>query len=521
LYYVCKGGGKETWAPRFTYTGFQYAEISGLKEKPDADSVQAVFVRSAIEKTGDFSCSHELLNQQYEASLLSMEGNVHSLPEDCPHREKCGWLGDAHATADLCLYNYDIFRFYAKYNRDIQDSLIKRYNDGSGTFKIGERKSKVPKGIKGVPTFVAPGKRSARLGSIDWGVACLILPWRMYLHTGDVQSFEPHYEHVKDFISFYRTYKNENGVIDNGLGDWCPPRWDRRKAPEFMECHPFVSGTAFYYQALKIASEMADVLGDRKFSRQCRKEAKEIKAAFNDVYLKEIENSDLKHYGSQTATVMALNLGMVESADVASRVEALVHDIIHRHDGHHSCGIHGQRHLYSVLADHGQDELAYQMLTDMTFPSPGYVLSCGLSTWPERRFEWKNVRLSNSFNHPMNGAFAAFMHESLGGIRPDESKPGYQHFVLKPHLTGQLDWTKAQFESPYGLIRSDWKNDADSFVWEIEIPPNATATVFVPCSADQELTEKLSANQAITVNENQLTWRQLDVGSGVYRFVVK
>jgi alpha-L-rhamnosidase len=525
LFYVCKGGGEESWAPRFTYTGFQYVEISGLDSEPDAGSVQAVFVRSAIEKTGNFSCSHELLNQQYKASLLSMEGNVHSLPEDCPHREKCGWLGDAHATADLCLYNYDIFRFYAKYNRDIQDSLIKRYNDGSGTFKIGERKSKVPKELKGIPTFVAPGKRSARLGSIDWGVAYLILPWRMYLHTGDAQSFEPHYEHVKDFISFFRTYKNEDGVIDNGLGDWCPPRWDRRKAPEFMECHPFVSGTAFYYQALKIAGAMADVLDDQMFGRQCQKEAEEIKAAFNNVYLKPIENSNLKHFGSQTATVMALRLGMVDSADAESRVEALVHDINHRHDGHHSCGIHGQRHLYSVLAEHGQDELAYKMLTDTTFPSPGYVLSCGLSTWPERRFEWKKVRYSNSFNHPMNGGFAAFMHESLGGIQPDPQKPGYQHFVLKPHLTDQLDWTNATIESPYGKIRSDWKNEADTFVWEIEVPPNSTATVFIPCSETQEVKESDQAieleNKTDPITSKNHSWRRLNVGSGLYRFIVK
>jgi alpha-L-rhamnosidase len=520
LYYVCKGGGEESWSPRFTYTGFQYAEISGLASAPDADSVQAVFVRSAIEKTGDFSCSDELLNQQLQASLLSLEGNVHSVPEDCPHREKCGWLGDAHATADLCLYNYDILTFYSKFNQDIKDGLTTRYGKGDGgNFKVGKRISKVPAGLGGLPTFVAPGKRTSGLGSLDWGVAYLILPWQMYLHSGDAEVFKPHFAHIKDFIEYFKAYKTKDGVINNGLGDWCPPRWDRRKAPEYMECHPHVSGTAFYYSALKIAGQMAQVLGDEPYSRQCLKEANEIKSAFEKVYLKPIENTDLKYFGSQTATAMALRLGMIDPEDVAGRVDALVYDINQLHDGHHSCGIHGLRHLYTVLADGGRDDLVYKMLTDTTFPSPGYILSCGLSTWPERCFEWKKVRYSNSFNHPMNGGFAAFMHESVGGIRPDPEAPGYKHFRLKPHLTQQLDWAKASIESPYGLIRSEWKNEVETFQWEVEIPPNTSATVYVPNLNQGKLTldGKLFSAKAAVVKIGQQMWLKCELGSGVHR----
>lgn len=524
LYYVCKGNGKESWAPRFTYSGFQYVEISGLSAAPDADSVQAVFVRSAIEKTGSFASSNEMLNRQYEASLLSLEGNWHSVPEDCPHREKCGWLGDAHATADLCLYNYDIFRFYSKFNRDIQDGLTKRYGKGDGgNFKVGKRLADVPKGLQGLPTFVAPGRRTSGLGSIDWGVAYLILPWQMYLHSGDAEAFKPHFTHIKDFITYFRCYKTKDGVINNGLGDWCPPRWDRRKAPEFMECQPHVSGTAFYFQALKIASQMAKVLGDETYSQQCLKEAEEIRQAFDSVYLKPIEGTDLKYFGSQTATTMALRLAMVPDKQQEARVEALVHDINQLHDGHHSCGIHGQRHLYTVLADHGRDDLAFKMLTDTTFPSPGYVLSQGLSTWPERRFEWDKVRYSNSFNHPMNGGFVAFMHESLGGVCPQADAPGFRHFVLKPHLTEQLDWVKTSVESPYGTIRSSWNSHDGVFAWEIEIPSNTRATIYVPRRDGAELFEsgQKCKRTFSTIRDNRHQWYQLTVGSGVYRFEVK
>jgi alpha-L-rhamnosidase len=509
LLYVCHGKGEESWAPRFSYSGFQYVEIRGLSTAPVEGSIEAVFVRSAVRKTGAFACSHDLLNKQYAVSLLSLESNWHALPEDCPHREKCGWLGDAHATADLCLYNYDMARFYAKFLRDIEDSL-----------RVDQRVRKVLRNSAGVPTMVAPGKRANRVANIDWGVAYLILPWQMYLHTGDVEAFRPHYDHVKDFITYYRTFKNTEGVIENGLGDWCPPGWDRRLAPERMECPPFVSGTAFYYQALLIAGQMAEVLGDSDYSRRCGTEAEEIKTAFKSAYLKPLEGSQLEHFGSQTATVMALKLGMVDEEELDGLIAGLLYDIHKLHDGHHSCGIHGLRHLYTVLADHGQADLAFEMLTDTTFPSPGYVLGCGLSTWPERRFEWQKERFRNSFNHPMNGGFAAFMHESLGGIRPDPSAAGYKHFRLKPQLTDHLEWVKSSVDSPYGEIRSEWKHEADSFSWEIEIPVNTTATILIPDSPEKQLMEGGQPFDAklTQVRESQRTWLQCEFGSGIYQF---
>ncbi len=513
-FYICKGNGPESYSPRFVYSGFQYLEITGLAEAPTAETIEAVFVRSALEKTGSFESSNEMLNKQYAASLLSLEGNWHSLPEDCPAREKCGWLGDAHATADLSLYNYDMARMYSKYLRDIQDSLTK-----------DQKARRLLPDSAGVPPQVAPGKRCNNLAQIDWAVAYIIIPWRMYVHTGDAESFKPHYEHFKDFITYYKSYKNKDGVIDNGLGDWCPPNWDRKAAPEFMECHPYVSGTAFYYQALQLISEMALLMDDAEYREWCQEEADRIRKAFDKVNLKPIEGSkNLKHYGSQTATVMALKLGMVPDDEIEDRVEGLVYDINERHDGHHACGIHGLRHLYTVLAENGQDELVYRMLTDTTFPGPGFIMNLGLSTWPERRFDWTKVKFKNSFNHPMNGGFSAFMHESLGGIQPDEKTVGYKHFELKPQLTDQIGWVKTSVESPYGKIRSEWENDGNSFAWTVEVPVNTTATLYIPYHAGAALSESEHRNlqkKLTPIKEGRQVWLPCEVGSGTYSFSVK
>ncbi len=510
LWYLCKGDGAETWSPRFTYTGFQFVEISGVKTAPTKETIQAHMVHSAIRRTGDFTCSDEMLTRQYRTSLLTLEDNWHSLPEDCPHREKCGWLGDAHAAADISFYSYDMSRFFTKFMWDIEDSLTK-----------DARVRKFLKNGPGVPPMVSPGKRANRVGNIDWAVAYVILPWRMYLHTGDRDVFQHHYPRIKDFITYYGSFKDKRGIIADGLGDWCPPRWDRKAAPEFMECHPHVSGTAFYYEALQITGKMAQELGDADYSKWCFEEAKNINRAFHETWLKPVEGSQHQHYGSQTATVMALRFGMTPPAEIPDRMAALEHDIEELHEGHYSCGIHGLRHFYTVLAENDQEALAYRILTDTTFPGPAYILSQGLSTWPERQFEWDKEIYRNSFNHPMQGGFTAFMHESIGGIQPVLAHPGYRHFLLKPHLTSELAWAKTSMESPYGKIRSDWKSSPEEFELKVEVPPNSSATVFLPWKEGRQLREEeqvVETNDRLIKEGHQL-WVKHEIGSGSYHFI--
>ncbi|MEX0330990.1 MAG: family 78 glycoside hydrolase catalytic domain [Puniceicoccaceae bacterium] len=471
MIYIAKGEGTETWSPRFSYHGFQYVEISGLRTEPTTDSLTAVLVHNDLPETGSFECSEELVNRQYTITRNTLEANWHSIPEDCPAREKCGWLGDAHATVDISLYGYDTKRFLAKYCRDIEDSLVAndRYQQFVG---VG----------KGVPPRVAPGKRATdRPAEIDWGVAYVLLPWRLYLHTGDPTVFERHYPALKNFIAYYESMREPGQILANGLGDWCPPLWDRRLAPEYMDCHPHVSGTAFYYAALRIVASMAQLQEEDEFSEYCLLLANEVRDAFNKTYLEDIPGTDTKFYGSQTATIMALQMGMVPEDQLESVIDGLVHDIETVNSGQHSVGIHGLRHLYTVLADFGHEELVARMLLDRDFPGPGYLADYGFSTWPERQFNWdEEPRYRNSMNHPMQGGFAAFFYEGLGGIRPSEEGPGYRVTEFRPRLTLQWDWARVLTASPYGPIESRWKQTIDGLEWKVHVPVNAEGIVYLP-----------------------------------------
>ncbi|MBD5780046.1 family 78 glycoside hydrolase catalytic domain [Pelagicoccus sp. NFK12] len=471
MIYVAKGGGEERWKARFSYHGFQFVEVSGLSAPPHPDTITAELVFSDLKKAGSFECSEDLMNQQWEITRRTLEANWHSIPEDCPAREKCGWLGDAHATSDVSFYGYDMTVFLAKFLRDIEDSLKKdkRYEEVVG------------KG-RGVPTFVAPGKRvTDHPAEIDWAVAYLLVAWDVYLHSGDTVVFDRHFGHFKNFVSYFESMRGPGNILPSGLGDWCPPLWDRKGAPEYMLCHPHVSGTAFYYEALRIVSEIAFLKGEDRYADYCRALAADVKDAFNANYLEVIEGTDARFYGSQTATVMALKFGMVPDGMVPSVVDGLVFDIEKVHEGHHAVGIHGLRHLYTVLSDFGQDELVARMLLDRGFPGPGYLADHGFSTWPERQFNWgEEPRYRNSMNHPMQGGFAAFFFEGIGGIRPLSSAGGYKGFELRPRLMGEIDWATTTKESPYGVIESDWKREGDRIFWQVSIPVNTQAEVYLP-----------------------------------------
>ncbi|MFK7982793.1 MAG: family 78 glycoside hydrolase catalytic domain, partial [Saprospiraceae bacterium] len=184
LKYICKGGGTETWEPKFSYHGFRYVEITGVSEKPSSASIKAVLVATDVAEKGSFVCSDALLNKMDTISKWTIIDNLHGIPEDCPHREKCGWLGDAHAFCEYALYNYEMANFYKKYMEDIRTQMrpVKGKNN--------------PEFVFNVPTMIAPGKRTSTIAKLDWGIATIYLPWYNYLYYGDPSIVLEYYEEM-------------------------------------------------------------------------------------------------------------------------------------------------------------------------------------------------------------------------------------------------------------------------------------------------------------------------------------
>ena len=104
-----------------------------------------------------------------------------------------------------------------------------------------------------------------------------------------------------------------------------------------------------------------------------------------------------------------------------------------------------------------------------------------------------------------------FFHEAVAGIRPDPKQPGFKHTLMKPALTDTLSWAQAEHQSLYGPIKSHWQKKDDVFRWEISIPVNCTATVYVP---GQKVVTPLGATP-MDVEDGYVVFK---IGSGQYTF---
>ncbi|TBN02934.1 hypothetical protein EYD45_10280 [Hyunsoonleella flava] len=505
--YISKGKGLESWEPKLSYHGFRYAKVKGVSTKPDANMIKAVLVATDIQETGSFTSSDDLLNKMHSISKWTIVDNVHGIPEDCPHREKCGWLGDAHAFCEYALYNYDMYDFYKKYMEDIKTQMRPTKGNNNPEIKFQ------------VPTMIAPGKRTSSYAKIDWGVATMYLPWYNYKFYGDDEIVKDYYQPMKGLTDFYLNFKGENGIMQDGMGDWCPPLWDRRKNPSAMECDPIISANTYFYDVLGIMERFAKMNNDKAYEATMKAEKESLKKALNKEFLVGIPNTKHKWYQSQTATVQALQFGIVPEAEIESVVNGLAHDIVAVKGGHHSTGIHGNRYIYTVLTKYGKADLAHQILTTPDFPSQTYVMNSGFTTWPERQFVWEEMEgPTNSLNHPMHTGFATYFYESLGGIQSSTEQVGFKEFVVNPEFPSKVTSTSVTVPTPYGNIKNDWTSEDNILTMNLEVPFNTKAIVILTPSELESL--EINGDPISEFKENntvEITDGVVILGSGEYQ----
>lgn len=469
--YICKGGGVEEWEPRFTYHGFRYVKVEGFSAEPALADFTGWLVRTDARMIGSFESSDPLINKFHRVSLWTLEDNLQGLLTDCPHRERCGWLGDTHAVGEYASYALDLRTFWRKTMDDIRTVL--------GDTKPAE--TTLPHDPR-APGNISVGKRLCGQAKADWGMAMVLVPWFSYLHYGDLGIVEQNWDMMSDWIDFLEEHAVKRGIITDGFGDWCPPGSNTvRQAPVPL------TTTALYHQSLHAMEFLAGKLGKPQQAQRYRRLAQRTRDAFNQRFAQADGG-----YGSQTGTAMALWCGLVPDDKTAAAGAALEDDIMVKNHGHYSTGIFGHRPLYTLLNDHGHDSVTRHLWNITSWPSLGFMTEeHDLTTWPETPRDWPKDKpyVANSFNHPMHSGFAAAFYESLAGIRPDRNHPGFKKVILQPTFLSGLDHAGAELDSPYGRIASSWKRGDASIVWQFTIPANTSAELRLRAADGEELAD--------------------------------
>ena len=465
--YTLKGRGEEVWEPTFTYHGFSKVKVSGYPGKLEKDAIDARVAYTAFDDRGSFECSNELLNRIVHLSRWSYMGNFVGIPTDCPHREKNGWSADAHLATELGLCFFGSEAAYARWMLDYEASMAP---DGK------------------LPCIIPDGGQNWGMRFLDgpaWESAYLVIPWHVYEYRGDRRILEYHYENYKQWISWYRDTEkkihkrklkgtrergtryrnpqrvNRDGIITYGIGDW-PPNGQT----------PFeITSTAYYFNAARIISKIAGMLGKNEEAEEYAAIAEQTRAAFNRAFYNAEKNSYPNN--SLTATSCALYFGLVDDKD-RQRVADKLADTLKKNQYTPNVGCLGSKYLLRALADNGHLETAYKVMTRKASPGWGFLAASNRTTLSER------LDGSGSDNHVFLGDVSAWMMQYLAGIRHDPDNPGFRHFLIKPHVVGDLTWVSAHHDSPYGRIVSNWKIQDDKFLLKVTIPINSTATVYLP-----------------------------------------
>ncbi|MFB3827375.1 MAG: glycoside hydrolase family 78 protein [Bryobacteraceae bacterium] len=466
--YTLKGGGPETWEPRFTYHGFRFVEVTGFPGKPTPAALEGRVVHDDMTRIADFATSNELLNRIHRNILWGVRGNYRSIPTDCPQRdERQGWLGDRSMVSRGESYLHDVAAFYTKWVADLEDSQR-------------------PTGS--IPD-VSPNYWVMYNDDVTWPSTFLFVPGMLYEQYGDLRPIERHYPALRKWIEYMRGFLKDGLMPKDTYGDWCVPP----ESPSLIHSKDparrtdgTLIGTAYYAHLLRLMARYARLIGRMEDAGEYETLAGTVSGAFQ----KRFYNSAERVYGNgtQTSSILPLMFHLAPEEHRQPVFASLVRKIERESKGHVGTGLIGAQWLMRTLSDNGRADLAYTIATQRDYPGWGYMISKDATTiWELWNGDTADPAM-NSGNHVMQiGDLAVWMYEYLGGIRSDPERPGFKHVIVKPYPVAGLDWAKASHRSLYGTIATEWKRAGGRFHLNVTIPPNSTATVYLPSGAVRQI----------------------------------
>lgn len=503
--YTPAKNGAFFYEPRFSYHGFRFVEISGINSEPKIKDLVGKVNYDEMATSGTFESSDSTLNQIYRNACWGIMGNYRSMPTDCPQRdERMGWLGDRATGCVGESFIFDNQLLYTKWIQDIHDSQ-----------KVG-----------GSLPDVAPAYWTFYSDNITWPGTYIHVANMLYEQFGDDRPIKLHYESMKLWVNYMKDkFMKDYIMTKDQYGDWCMP-------PENLSIifskdsaritDGKIISTSFYYRILNIMAKYAGIIDNKKDQQEFLELAEKIKIAYNNQFFQK----EKAQYGNNTVTanIISLMQGLVPDGYEQKVFENLTGRIEGEFKSHVSVGLIGIQFLMRGLSAYNRPDLAFQIATNRTYPSWGYMIDNGATTiWELWNGNTADPAM-NSGNHLMLlGDLISWYYESLAGIQTDKTAVGFKKILMKPIFPNGLSHVKASHKSPYGLIKSEWQNEKGKLTWDIVIPPNSHADVYFPTSSLSMITEKgrkiLDRNDIkyIGIYDGTII---LNIGSGEYSFKV-
>jgi len=439
-------GQSHDWEPRFAYKGFRYFEISGLGNAPQKGDVTGVVVHTDVPVIASFDSSDPLLNRIFRMGIRTHLNNMHSIIEDCPHREKCMWGGDVHASwavgfrllDSLTLYRQAVNLFYTP-----------------------------PFAQNGIPGNVAVGRRLARgFNDFTWAVSPLFLSWRLYTENGDIETARSNYPQMLSFLKYFEANAPDLIPKEAAHGDHAaPPEISRTPQDKRL-----IAAMNFFAAANRFA-ELAKALNQPSDATWAYTLAERIRSSI----LRKYYDAENHTFGNGTQDSLALALGLPDPSERAAVARSLAQT--YRANGNVFDGGFMSYNIYSQLAENGEVDLALDILRNPDYPGIAWSIANYDATtmWEVYR---QNPLFQSSQNHHAMNHPSAWLVTHLAGIQSS-----YKQLILEPFIPHSLERVSASVQTPWGMVKSSWNQKAGAVTWDIVIPPNRPAEIRFPADS--------------------------------------
>ncbi len=514
-HFILAGKGPEEFEPTFTFHGFRYAEVSGLKAEPKLEDIRAVPFHTDAPFTATLKTSSAMLNKLWSNILWGQRSNFVGVPTDCPQRdERLGWSADAQVFWRTATYNMDLTTFSRKFGTDLRGTQV-------GTDMYG---------------IFAPGTNTPNPGyGTGWSDAGVVVPWTSWIQTGDKQVVEENWAGMEKYLAAIQAanpdylWKKNYGIP---FADWL--------APEGVTPVDLIA-TAYWAYDATLMSQMAHAVGKTDDERKYSELFEKIKAAFNQAYVhpdgfvggvppppvfasgtaKPLSDKPVE---TQTGYVLALHMNLLTDSLRGVAAKRLV-DRLEANQWRLGTGFLGTPYLLSALTDTGHADVAYRLLLNTEYPSWGYLVEHGATTMWER---WNGDQMRgdpsmNSYNHYAYGAVADWIYRYAAGIDAVASDPGFHVIRLHPNFDKRLGSLDFSYESSYGMIHSEWSIAGSKAIWHLTIPANATGRLRlgkVQAESFQLDGQTLAKSSRIHASNKENNELEFEIPAGSYQFEV-
>ena len=479
-YYVASGKGFEHWAPRFSYKGFQYVQVSAPKGEPlPADVTVAVErihqVRSDLRRTSTFESGNETLNRIHRNATWAVQSNLHGIITDTPVYEKNAWTGDAQLTSGTASLLFDTERLYRKMFQDMLDAQKE-----SGEVPL-LAPSNQNYGYVGKPAFKPVDCCGA---TPAWDAFWFVIPWESYVRYGNRAALEVTYPAMQKYLDLWLPqWTGKDGdayahTLTSGLGDWVPPQG----VPTINA----IVSTAYYAHLARIAADAARALGRPEDAARYDRLFASIRSDFNARFLtpEGIYREKDSDPFVQTAQILPLAFGLVPDDRRAALATRLADDIVNARGGHAYVGVIGARYVLPVLTETGHHDVAYAVATQTDRAELGLLDGRGRIHGAGRALARHHALAQPPF---LRRHRAVALRRPRG---PAAFGARLRAILFKPEIprTG-LDHVKASYESVRGTVATRWQRTAAGLELDVTVPANATAEVHIPASGPDVVSE--------------------------------